>query len=74
MHAGSDIQVAIYLQSFKYFVQNYASNDDDEIAKLYRFRDGAYFKMLKYRNEIKEKWTKAGTEPILIGIHNRRSM
>ena len=74
VNAKSDMKVSVYLQSFKYFVKDFASNDDDELAKLFKFRDSTITAMIRLRDVIKAKYRKNSNEPVLVGIHIRRSM
>ncbi len=69
----NDVLVSSYLQSYKYFMNNFSDGDAAEIAKLFQFREPAHEKACRIREQIRKKWIDFGLRPVLIGVHIRRS-
>ena len=69
----NDVLVSNYLQSYKYFTNNFSDGDASEIAKLFVFREPAHEKACRIREQIRKKWIDFGLRPVLIGVHIRRS-
>ena len=69
-----DINVEMFLQSFKYFIDDFKGEEPFEILKLFQFNREITRRASEILIQLRNKYQKNGKAPVIIGIHVRRSM
>ncbi len=72
LNTRNDIKIEMFLQSYKYFLENNDENAIREIGHLFQFRKQVKRKAFKIFKKIERKWIFSGEIPITVGVHVRR--